>query len=85
MFSTHIMRMSARRVVAAHGYRSALQSFRKRRAAHARMLKRHGIGLRDPFALPETPPASPYRSEFARALAGKLDFLDGTLRAGGRR
>jgi predicted acylesterase/phospholipase RssA len=85
MFSTHIMRMSDRRVVAAHGYRSALASLGRRRAAHARMLRRHGIRLRRPSESPEAPPPSRYRSELARQLAGGLDFLEGRLRAAGRR
>ena len=48
MFSYNIMRYSARRVVAEHGYRSTVADFAKNRAAYTRMLKRHGIGLADP-------------------------------------
>jgi predicted acylesterase/phospholipase RssA len=80
MFSYNIMRYSARRVLAEHGYRSVLRFFRENAAAYGDMLKRSGIGLRDPHAVPETPAAHPYRSPLARSLAVSLDRLDSRLR-----
>jgi len=80
MFAYNIMRYSARRVVAQHGYRSALAYFRRNRAAHARLLARHGIALRDPSRLPDSPVTSPYRSQVARNLGASLDFLGSRLR-----
>jgi predicted acylesterase/phospholipase RssA len=83
MFSNNIMRYSARRELAEHGYRSALATFRRRREEHAQVLARHGIGLRrrPPVRLPA---ARPYRSALARSLAADLDLLGSTLREGGR-
>jgi predicted acylesterase/phospholipase RssA len=80
MFRHHIMRMSARRSLALYGYRSALGSFRRRRAAYEKMLGRHGVALRDPRTLPDAPPVSPYRSELAQALGAELDALETQLR-----
>jgi NTE family protein len=80
MFTYNIMRYDARRIVAQDGYRSVLASFARNRAAHTRMLKRHGIRLRDPRELPETPPVHPYRSPVARSLGGSLDLLESKLR-----
>jgi predicted acylesterase/phospholipase RssA len=80
MFRYNIMRYGARRVVAEDGYRSVRARFAVERAAHARMLGRHGIRLGDPAALPETPPALPYRSPLARVLGGSLDRLESRLR-----
>ncbi|MGE0453833.1 MAG: patatin-like phospholipase family protein [Vicinamibacteria bacterium] len=80
MFSYNIMRYSARRVVAEHGYRSALASFNARRQEYAALLRRHGIELADPSRVPERPAPSPYRSPFARRLGGSLDCLDHHLR-----
>jgi predicted acylesterase/phospholipase RssA len=79
MFRYNIMRMSARQSVALYGYRSALSSFRRRRTQLTRLLRRHGISMRDPRSLPDTPEASPYRSEVARALASDLAFLSARL------
>jgi len=79
MFAYNIMRYSARRVVAEHGYRSALANFRKNRLAYARRLARHGIALRNPASLPDKPSASPFRSELARNLGSSLDFLGSRL------
>lgn len=75
MFSTHIMRTSARRIVAEHGYRSARASLARRSRSYARLLKRHGIRMSDPSALPAHPAPSPYRSELARRLGGNLASL----------
>jgi predicted acylesterase/phospholipase RssA len=80
MFSYNIMRYSARRVVAEHGYRSVLRFFRENEGRYRDLLKRAGIGLRDPHAIPEAPPAHPYRSALARSLAVSLDRLDSRLR-----
>jgi predicted acylesterase/phospholipase RssA len=84
MFAYNIMRYSARRVVAEHGYRSVLAAFRAKHREHARVLARHGIGLRRPS--PAAPPTSPpYRSAVARSLAADLDRLGSTLRGGAGR
>src|SRR4029079_15583454 len=55
MFSYNIMRYSARKVVAAHAYRSTLQAFRAREGESRRVLRRHGISLRSPRRLPLVP------------------------------
>jgi NTE family protein len=83
MFSYNIMRYSARRVVAEHGYRSAVASFAARREQYSALLRRHGIQLADPSRVPERPAPSPYRSSLARRLGGSLDALQSRLR--GRR
>jgi predicted acylesterase/phospholipase RssA len=75
MFSYNIMRYSARRVVAEHGYRSTLAFFRQQESRYRRILARHGIGLADPRALPETPAPPPHRSSVARSLDASLDRL----------
>jgi hypothetical protein len=80
MFTYNIMRYSARRVVAEHGYRSVLRFFRENEQVYGALLKRAGIGLRDPRGVPEEPPAHPYRSPLARSLAVSLDRLDSRLR-----
>jgi predicted acylesterase/phospholipase RssA len=83
MFSYNIMRYSARRELAEHGFRSVLATFRQRRRDHARVLARHGIGLR------RVPPArSPrprrYESAVARSLEAELDRLGSWLQDEGR-
>lgn len=83
MFSYNIMRYSARRVVAEHGYRSAVAAFHERRHEYERMLSRRGIALR-PDAPPETPPSLPYHSQVARTLGGSLDRLESKLGRQGR-
>jgi NTE family protein len=80
MFSYNIMRMSARKVVAEDGYRSAIQGFRENRVEWGRMLRRHGIGLKNPSRVPLVAPAHPYRSAVSRTLSGSLDILDSRLR-----
>jgi NTE family protein len=80
MFSYNIMQYSARKVVAAHAYRSTVQSFTTRKDEHRRLLRRHGIRLRDPARLPLEPEVSPYGSRLARTLAGSLDVLSSALR-----
>ena len=79
MFGYNIMRYSARRVVAEDGYRSVVLAFRKNHAAYGRLLRRHEIGLRDPFTLPEVPPRHPFRSSVARTLSSSLDRLESKL------
>ena len=80
MFSYNIMQYSARKVVAAHGYESTLQSFQLHEDAYRRLLRRHGLTLRDPGRLPHRPAVSPYGSHVARSLSGSLDLLSSALR-----
>ena len=82
MFGYNIMRYGARRVVAEDGYRSVILAFRKNRAAYGRMLKRHGIGMKDPFSLPELPQRHAFGSPVGRTLAASLDRLSSKLGAG---
>jgi predicted acylesterase/phospholipase RssA len=79
MFGYNIMRYSARRIVAEHGYRTTLALFRKNAARYRRLFARHGIRMADPAALPDTPGRHPHRSELARALDASLDRLDSRL------
>src|SRR5207245_4022134 len=82
MFRYNILRYGARRVVAELGYRATVQAFRGRRQAYARVLARHGIGLRDPRRIPGSPPGPPPRtagSPVARALEASLQRLESTL------
>ena len=79
MFSYNIMRYSARRVVAEHGYRTAVEGFRTRRREYAALLDRHGISL-SKAEPPETPPLLPYHSTLARSLAGSLTRLEAKLK-----
>jgi predicted acylesterase/phospholipase RssA len=80
MFSYDIMRYSARKVMAEDGYRSVISSFKRNRAAYAQLLARHGVGLGDPYRLPDPPPIHPYRSPVARSLGVTLDLLESRLR-----
>ena len=84
MFRYNIMRYSARRIVAEHGYRSVIMSFRQHRHVYERLLRRHGIRMRDPDSLPDTPALHPYRSTLARRLASSLDLLGSKLNGEGR-
>jgi NTE family protein len=79
MFSYNIMRYSARRVVAEHGYRTAVESFRTRRREFATMLGRHGISLSSAEP-PETPPLLPFHSTLARTLSSSLNRLEAKLK-----
>jgi len=79
MFSYNIMRYSARRVVAEHGYRSAIAAFQRNARTWEPMLSRHGISVRDATP-PETPPALAFHSPLARTLASSLERLDTKLR-----
>ena len=71
-------------MVAEHGYRSVVESFRENRAAYAKLLSRHGIALRNPDALPESPAVYPFRSPVASALSGSLEILGSKLRRAAR-
>jgi predicted acylesterase/phospholipase RssA len=81
MFGYHIMRYGARRVVAEHGYRTALEYFRRNEARTRRLFAKHGIQMIDPWRVPETPPEHPHRSTIGRALDSSLDRLESRLRA----
>ncbi len=79
MFSYNIMRYSARRVVAEHGYRSVREGFERNRLQYARTLARHGIRLTLPSSIPELPPEAVFRTPLARSLAGSLDRMSAKL------
>ena len=79
MFSYNIMRYSARRVVAEHGYRTAVEGFQTRRREYAALLSRHGISL-SRAEPPEIPPLLPFHSTLARTLAGSLNRLESKLK-----
>jgi predicted acylesterase/phospholipase RssA len=83
MFRYNIMRYSARRIVAVHGYRSVLAAFRERRSEYRKLLARHGIRMTDPDTLPDEPGPSPIRTTTGRTLSGNLDVLRSRLRAAG--
>jgi predicted acylesterase/phospholipase RssA len=80
MFSFNIMRMSARRLVAQHGYRSVAESFARHRTAYARVLKRHGIALGPSLGGHAAPARRRSGSALARSLDSSLDRLDVKLR-----
>jgi predicted acylesterase/phospholipase RssA len=82
MFGYNIMRYSARRVVAAHGYRTALEYFRRHAGRCRRLFARHGIEMANPRTVSDAPPPHPHRSSLARALDASLDRLESRL--GGR-
>lgn len=82
MFRYNIMRYSARRIVAEHGYRSAVQLFRENRARYERVLAHHGIALRDPARVPDALPRGAPRSALGRRLDGSLDLLASRLNRG---
>jgi predicted acylesterase/phospholipase RssA len=79
MFGYNIMRYSARRVVAEHGYHSALTFFRKNAARYRRLFAKHGIRMADPERLPGVPPRHPHRSSLARTLDSSLERLESRL------
>jgi NTE family protein len=83
MFSYNIMRYSARRIVAEHGYRSVVSHFRRHRARHVRVLARHGIELAAAAGNGGLPAPLPYRSTMGRSLSGSLDRLRSKLRRAG--
>jgi len=82
MFGYNIMRYSARRVVAEHGYRTALEFFRANAPRCRRLFAKHGIAMVDPGSVPDVPPRHPHQSNLARALDSSLDRLESRL--GGR-
>jgi len=79
MFGYNIMRTSARRVVAEHGYRTALAFFRRNAARHRRLFAKHGIELRDPRDAPDEPLPRSRRSRLARTLEAALDRLEARI------
>lgn len=81
MFTYNIMRYSARKVVAEHGYRSTIEFFRKDRERLGAVLARHGIRLADPAKIPSRPRPRLYRSNVARSLDASLDRLGSRVRA----
>jgi len=83
MFAYNIMRYSARRVVAEHGYRSVRAFFRDHHRRYGRLLGRHQLHLKHPDRVPKAPSADVFRSPLGRSLAGSLDALGSRLR--GRR
>jgi predicted acylesterase/phospholipase RssA len=83
MFGYNIMRYSARRVVAEHGYRTALAFFRKNAVRCRRLFAKHGIEMADPRGAPDVPARHPHQSDLARTLDSSLDRLESRL--GGRR
>jgi predicted acylesterase/phospholipase RssA len=79
MFRYNIMRYSARHAVAAYGYRSAREAFRRHHAAYARLFARHGIALAPTRKLPAAPGPLPYATELGRELAVSLGRLEKSL------
>jgi NTE family protein len=79
MFAHNIMRMSARRAVAENGYRSLLATFAAKRGRYGRILKRHGLALRDPRKAPATPAPQARRAPVSRSLATSLELLASKL------
>ena len=79
MFSYNIMKYSARKAVAEHGYRSTLAFFQRDRTRLGRVFSRHGIRLADPKAAPALPAPLPHRSTLARALDASLERLDSRM------
>jgi NTE family protein len=80
MFTYNIMRYSARRIVAEHGYRSVVQGFRRSGGRYKRLLERHGIEVADPKKVPDLPPPLAYRTNVSRSLAGSLELLQSKLK-----
>ena len=79
MFSYNLMKYSARREVAEHGYRSTLATLTSQKARFTRVLRKHGLRLKDPATAPGRPEAHPYRSNLAKALDSSLDLLESRL------
>jgi NTE family protein len=79
MFGYNIMRTDVRRVMAEHGYRTALAFFRSGTARHRRLLAKHGIVLRDPRRAPEQPALRVPRGHLARSLSAALDRIESGL------
>jgi NTE family protein len=88
MFGYNIMRFSARRVVAAHGYRTTVAHFRRDADRYRKLFAKHGIAMADPGRLPDVPARHPHRSSLASALDSSLERLESRLapeRAAARR
>jgi len=83
MFGYNIMRYSARRVVAEHGYRTTLAYFRRHAGRYQRLFAKHGIAMADPRRVPDVPSRHPHQSDLARSLDSSLERLESRL--GGRR
>jgi hypothetical protein len=83
MFGYNIMRTSARRVVAEHGYRTTLAFFRRSAVRHRRLFAKHGIALANPRGIREPPSLRPQRTRLGRALDVALDRLEAKLRVAG--
>jgi hypothetical protein len=81
MFGYNIMRYSARRVVAEHGYRTTLEFFRRHADRYRRLFAKHGIAMADPRNVPDEPSRHPHQSDLARALDASLDRLESRLGA----
>jgi predicted acylesterase/phospholipase RssA len=81
MFTYNIMRYSARRVVAEHGYRSVREAFLRPSSPQRRLLARHGIGVLPPRRVPDPPGVPGIRSGLARDLQSSLATLDHKLRS----
>ncbi len=79
MFSYNIMRYSARRVVAAHGYLSVKEAFATNHRSYKKTLARCGIKVAPAESLPSTPDELLFHSPVARSLAGSLDALSAKL------
>jgi len=79
MFSYNLMKYSARRVVAEHGYRSTLTTLGEQKGRFTRVLKKHGLRLKDPAKAPARPAEHPYQSSLAKALGSSLDRLQSRL------
>jgi len=85
MFGYHIMRYGARRIVAEHGYRTALEYFRRHQARCRRLFARHGIALADPARVPDTPAPHAHQSDLARSLDATLERLESRMGSRARR
>jgi predicted acylesterase/phospholipase RssA len=79
MFGYNIMRYSARRVVAEHGYSTALAYFRKNAARFGRLFAKHGIEMADPRLIPDVPARHPHQSDLARSLDSSRERLESRL------
>jgi len=79
MFGYNIMRYSARRVVAEHGYHTALATFRRHAVRYRRLFAKHGIAMADPRRVPDVPSRHPHRSDLARSLDSSLERLESRL------
>jgi NTE family protein len=79
MFGYNIMRYSARRVVAEHGYHTTLAYFRRNPGRYRRLFAKHGIVMADPRRIPDVPSRHPHQSDLARALDSSLERLESRL------